>query len=123
MPCVESAPAARGLGGGGGGEFGAYIGWGVRAGGSNPDRGHGRVKPGSGKGQVKTGSGTRAGQIRNGRSATKKKKKEKNVWLQPHSPESGVTAVRTAVITGLLATAVITAVDTVVPEGVVATKV
>ena len=35
--------------GGGGGEAGAYIGWGVRAGGSNPDRGHGRVKPGSGE--------------------------------------------------------------------------
>ena len=49
---------------------------GVRTGGSNPDRGHGRVKPGSGKGQVKTGSGTRAGQIRNGRSASKKKIKK-----------------------------------------------
>ena len=34
-----------------------------------------------------------------------------------------VTAVRTVVITSLLATAVITAVETVVPEGVVATKV
>ena len=74
MPCVGSAPAARGLGGGGGGEFGAYIGWGVRAGGSNPDRGHGRVIPGSGKGQVKSASGTRAGQIRNGKGRHKKEK-------------------------------------------------
>ena len=79
-----------------------------------------------GKGPVKSGSGTRAGQIRNGRSAKEKKenkRKNKNLWLQPHSPESGVTAVRTVVITSLLATAVITAVGTVVPEGVVATKV
>ena len=76
MPCVESAPAARGPGGGGEGEAGAYIGWGVRAGGSNPDRGHGRVKPGLGKGQVKTGSGTRAGQIRNGKGRHKKRKND-----------------------------------------------
>ena len=122
---MGSAPAARGLGGGAAGRL-ARIFASVRAGGSNPDRGHGRVKPGSGKGQVKPGSGTRAGQIRNGRSAKEKKenkRKNKNLWLQPHSPESGVTAVRTVVITSLLATAVITAVGTVVPEGVVATKV
>ena len=47
---------------------------GVRAGGSNPDRGHGRVKPGSGKGQVKAGSGTRAGQIQKGKGRHKKEK-------------------------------------------------
>ena len=50
---------------------------GVRAGGSNPDRGHGRVKPGSGKGQVKAGSGTRAGQIRNGKGRHQEKNKNK----------------------------------------------
>ena len=71
---------------------------------SNPDREHGRVNSETGE-------------------APPEKEKKKNVWLQPHSPESGVTAVRTVVITGLLATAVITAVETVVSEGVVATKV
>ena len=122
MPCVGSAPAARGLGGGGGGESGAYIGGCAR----------GRVKPGSGAraGQTRIGKGPGQNRIGNtGGSNPKREKrhqeKEKNanLWLQPHSPESGVTAVRTVVITGLLATAVITAVDTVVPEGVVATKV
>ena len=81
MPCVGSAPAARGLGGGGGGEFGAYIGWGVRAGGSNPDRGYGRVKSGLGKGPVKSGSGMRAGQIRNGKRAASRKKEEKGMLV------------------------------------------
>ena len=78
-------------------------------GGPNPDREHGRVKP---------GFGSRAGQIRSGRSATKRRRR-KLVWLQPHSPESGVTAGAAVVITGLLATAVITVVETVVriPEG------
>ena len=74
---------------------------------SNPDREHGRVKSETGEAPKKK----------------KKTRKNKNLWLQPHSPESGVTAVRTVVITSLLATAVITAVETVVPEGVVATKV
>ena len=64
-------------GGGSGGEAGAYIGWGVRAGGSNPDRGYGRVKSGLGKGPVKSGSGMRAGQIRNGKRAASRKNKNK----------------------------------------------
>jgi hypothetical protein len=64
---------SQGPGGGGGGEAGAYIGWGVRAGGSNPDRGYGRVKSGLGKGPVKSGSGMRAGQIRNGKRAASRK--------------------------------------------------
>ena len=81
MPCVESAPAARGLGGGGGGEAGAYIGWGVRAGGSNPDRGYGRVKSGLGKGPVKSGSGMRAGQIRNGKRVHHENKKIKGMLV------------------------------------------
>ena len=74
---------------------------------SNPDREHGRAKSETGEAPKKK----------------KKTRKNKNLWLQPHSPESGVTAVRTVVITSLLATAVITPVETVVPEGVVATKV
>ncbi len=75
---------------------------GVRAGGSNPDRGHGRVKPGSGKGPVKSGSGTRAGQIRNGRSATKikNKKRERKRCGCNHTGRVATTAV----ITGLTTT-------------------
>jgi hypothetical protein len=72
---------SQGPGGGGGGEAGAYIGWGVRAGGSNPDRGYGRVKSGLGKGPVKSGSGMRAGQIRNGKRAASRKKKEKGMLV------------------------------------------
>ena len=122
---MESAPAARGLEGGAVGRL-ARILAGVCAragqtriggtGGSNPDRERPRSNPHREHGRVKSETG----------EAPKKKKKtrkNKNLWLQPHSPESGVTAVRTVVITSLLATAVITAVETVVPEGVVATKV
>ena len=87
MPCVESAPAARGLGGGGGGESGAYIGGCAR----------GRVKPGSGAraGQTRIGKGDGQSRIgntggsnpkREKRQQEKNKKKKKNVWLQPHWP-------------------------------------
>ena len=103
MPCVGSAPAARGLGGAAAGSL-ARILAGVRAGGSNPDRGHGRVKPGSGKGQVKAGSGTRAGQIRNGKGRHQKKKRKKEKRRKTCGCNHTGRMATTAVITGLTTT-------------------
>jgi len=80
VPCVESAPAARGPGGGG--QRGGWReNWRVRGGGPNPERGHGGGKTGRGKGPVKSESGTRAGQIRNGKGRHQKSKKKKDAGV------------------------------------------
>ena len=90
MPCVESAPAARGLGGGGGGESGAYIGGCAR----------GRVKPGSGAraGQTRIGKGP--GQNRIGNTGGSNPKRERTA--QKRKNRRGDAGFYQRLFTGLL---------------------
>ena len=91
MPCVESAPAARGLGGGGGGEAGAYIGGCAR----------GRVKPGSGAraGQTRIGKGP--GQIRIGNTGGSNPKREEG-GITKKKKKTGDAGFYQRLFTGLL---------------------